>query len=872
MKKILKKASNRKTNLDNKLLCILSFFLPIIIIGIYVIARQIVFDGDFFSSGENFLAADMHQQYVSIYSYIWEILHGNASLVYSFSKDLGGEMLTTIFYYGASPLNIIFLFVRKVDIPIVTFVIYCIKIGLCSLLSFIFFNYKFGKNKSNLIFSLLYAFCSYCVAYYFNSMWLDVVYMAPLVLIGIEKLIKGKPLMYITTLSLSIIFNFYIGYMLCIFCIIYFLYELFINYSIKDFKKYKKILYTFIISSIISVGICAFLLMPVIAGLRRVSRVDMLVGAGNFLIYKNFFSAVFNNFLRPFRFAGYTHNDILQYYPKLYTGLITILLTYLYFINGKIGKKEKILSFIVIIIFLLGLTISPIFKFWHGFIYPSGYAGRYTFLLSLFLIMLSIKGYKNLYKIDKKKYVYFIVVIFILNLCFYYTEIYDVKKYAYIANFLLFCLYSIFIYLYTSQKIQKNKIIIKYLMFFIIIVELIINYSYGMITRVETNEIGEYSYYVDKVCSKFKTLSTDFYRVSGKKIYGQLDPVLCNYNGTSLFITTNDKNYIKFWKKSGEASSKMGTYYNTNRLPILDSILGVKYVYDNNDNLNEYYKVINNFNYFDTSDTYRNGIYIFENEYALNLGYLIPKDYNKNYLKENYKNSFEFLNKIIKAFSENDRDVLIEYERKKLKDNKYIFNIDNNEKYIYFTFDYYSIETIEGNALSDIIILNKDVGYPTKVSNLGTLRAYNNYPNEEIKVFVEKSGMKNTKKGTLYAYWFNLDEFKNSIDILKQRQLENVAVDKNKVFGDVNADKDSILFMSIPYDKNWNIYIDGKKTSYEKVIDEFIGIPIKKGSHHIKMEYKSKPLKYGIIISLSSIVLTIIMMIVLKERGINEKR
>ena len=73
--------------------------------------------------------------------------------------------------------------------------------------------------------------------------------------------------------------------------------------------------------------------MPVIAGLRRVSRVDMLVGAGNFLIYKNFFSAVFNNFLRPFRFAGYTHNDILQYYPKLYTGLITILLTYLYFIS-----------------------------------------------------------------------------------------------------------------------------------------------------------------------------------------------------------------------------------------------------------------------------------------------------------------------------------------------------------------------------------------------------------------------------------------------------------------------------------------------------------------------------------------------------------
>ena len=91
-------------------------------------------------------------------------------------------------------------------------------------------------------------------------MWLDVVYMAPLVFMGIEKLIKGKPLMYLITLSLSIFFNFYIAYMLCLFCVIYFLYELFLIYKVNEFKYYKKILFTFILYSLLAVLLNAFLM------------------------------------------------------------------------------------------------------------------------------------------------------------------------------------------------------------------------------------------------------------------------------------------------------------------------------------------------------------------------------------------------------------------------------------------------------------------------------------------------------------------------------------------------------------------------------------------------------------------------------------
>ncbi|MBQ9318359.1 MAG: YfhO family protein, partial [Bacilli bacterium] len=239
---------------------LLAFFVPIIIILGYTIYQEIKLNHNFFSNGETFIVGDLHQQYISIYSNIKDILQGNASLFYSFNKDIGNEMITTISYYGMSPFNIMYIFIRKVDIPFFTFIIYLFKIGLCSTFSLYFFNYKYGKSKSHIIFALLYAFCGYCVIYYFHLMWLDVVYMTPLVLIGINKLIADKPLMYIITLSLSIIFNFYIAYMLYIFCVLYFIYELLIKYNIRNFQSYKNIILKFIKSSVLAIGISCIII------------------------------------------------------------------------------------------------------------------------------------------------------------------------------------------------------------------------------------------------------------------------------------------------------------------------------------------------------------------------------------------------------------------------------------------------------------------------------------------------------------------------------------------------------------------------------------------------------------------------------------
>jgi len=68
--------------------------------------------------------------------------------------------------------------------------------------------------------------------------------------------------------------------------------------------------------------------------------------------------------------------------------------------------------------------------------------------------------------------------------------------------------------------------------------------------------------------------------------------------------------------------------------------------------------------------------------------------------------------------------------------------------------------------------------------------------------------------------------------------------------GTIEVHQNGYFATSIPYDEGFKIYVDGKEQNYEKVNTAFIGFPIKKGAHSIKMVYQSPLLKEGIIISI----------------------
>ena len=69
----------------------------------------------------------------------------------------------------------------------------------------------------------------------------------------------------------------------------------------------------------------------------------------------------------------------------------------------------------------------------------------------------------------------------------------------------------------------------------------------------------------------------------------------------------------------------------------------------------------------------------------------------------------------------------------------------------------------------------------------------------------------------------------------------------------------------MPYDENYKIYVDGTLTEYEKVNTSFIGFKLKKGKHVIRMEYKSKGLLIGQVISITGLVLTVVLVLINKN-------
>ena len=238
----------------NKLVYALSFVIPIVILGLVFFLK-----GCF--TKKPFFASDMYSQYVPLFGYLKDFINGKQSLFYSFSKGLGGGMFGTFAYYLASPLNIIVCLFSKESLYIGLLILLLIKIGLSGLTMSILLKNKIKEKKFVLLFSICYALMAYNVNYYFNIMWLDGIYLAPLVVLGIEKLVcENKKLLYVIALFFSIVTNYYIGFMICIFSLIYFIYQVVTNNLNK--KDIIKALINFIFCSIFAVLCACIILVP----------------------------------------------------------------------------------------------------------------------------------------------------------------------------------------------------------------------------------------------------------------------------------------------------------------------------------------------------------------------------------------------------------------------------------------------------------------------------------------------------------------------------------------------------------------------------------------------------------------------------------
>ena len=245
---------------------LLSFFIPAVFLSIIFAFLNICPFGN-----NTPLVVDMDGQYIDFLSYFKTIILEENNFFYSFSQNLGGNMFGFSAYYLFSPFNLICLFFSKETMPIAASIIIILKISLSGLTFNLFLKGNSGHNHNitSLLFSTAYALMAYNTVYYYTIIWLDGIILLPLVILGINKIYKGeKSITFILSLFLSFLTSYYIGFMIFIFSILFYLYTFLREFRLKEIKSIKiEQTKNFILSLIFTCGTSMFILLPVLLSL-----------------------------------------------------------------------------------------------------------------------------------------------------------------------------------------------------------------------------------------------------------------------------------------------------------------------------------------------------------------------------------------------------------------------------------------------------------------------------------------------------------------------------------------------------------------------------------------------------------------------------
>lgn len=206
------------------------------------------------------------------------------------------------------------------------------------------------------------------MSYGYNTMWMDVIIIFPLVVYGLEKLINdNNGIYYSCVLGLSIFLNYYLSIMVCVFCVLYF-FVLIMENRIGNKRKIIKLCSSFALHSLLAGMIAAVIVVP------------------NVFILLNTKSAEFVKKLYDmpniFQVISMHLNPITRYIKRdepvnIYC-TITVFVLYILFVKKYYTRyKYRILLMFLMIISCCSVSLSYI---WNGFNYPRGINGRFMFM------------------------------------------------------------------------------------------------------------------------------------------------------------------------------------------------------------------------------------------------------------------------------------------------------------------------------------------------------------------------------------------------------------------------------------------------------------------------------------------------------------
>lgn len=812
---------------------------------------------------------DMHAQYAPLLAQLRDMILSGDNPFYSFEVGMGASFLPMFAYYLASPFNLLLLLFPVKYITEGILLITLLKNALMGGLFAAYLQYTYRKRTMAIpIVSVMYVLMMYVMAYNWNLMWLDGVMILPLILLGFERMMQeSKYLTYILALAYGLFANYYIGFMLCVFLVLY--YVVYLLREKRTWRQNANVTVRFALGSLLGGGLSMVLLIPTVMSLSATSAGNLNVMpdiAANFDFFSLFGQHLFG--LEPTIRSGNL--------PNVYCGILTLLLLPIFMTCKKIPLRRRLAYVGLLGIMALSLMINQWDLFWHGMHTPNDLPYRFSFLYSLVLLVIAYETLLQLKHITLRQIGGAVGAIAIGIVLFdQFSRLNDetVSFSTIYISLALALVYALILAVAACKKMQKAATYC--LLLVVVVAELTVH---GGVAQKLLNSNEYYTRHEDytdnditdataAAVDTMKGIGEGFYRVEVLPRRTCVDTALFDYSGLTVFASSGSENTAKLMHDIGYASNAINSYLYQSFTAPTDSLFGVRYValtshLTGHDQLVEVDQVT-------VGDT---SYYIYENPYALPVAYRVNTDIME-WNAYSY-NPIDSINSLYTSMTGIEDPV---YEVFPLDPSA-----DNDPTAITNGSTSFTVKSLDGASTSGTfnvtlpksgrIIIYIDCRAAESISVHAGVNTFSVTPYEPfiIDASVMEEGEQvnvtinadQTCTGNVYVAMMDESVLEESITALSGSGLLVTDHSSTSLSGTVIAEEYGVMMTAIPYDKGWTVTVDGEEVETFPVMGEgFIGFFVDAGMHEIEYSFSPAGLVPGLIISGLSLVWTVLLVI-----------
>ncbi|WP_286783644.1 YfhO family protein [Streptococcus sp. UBA4344] len=837
---------------NNIIYYLTAFCLPFVILFLALLAEDITLNGE-----TTILASDGFHQYVIFAENLRNILHGSDSLFYTFTSGLGLNFYALISYYLGSFFSPLVYFFSLKSMPDAIYLFTLLKVACMGLSSFYSLRQLYPKvlKPFTVILSTSYALMSFAISQIEINMWLDVFILLPLIILGLHRLLNQKKfVLYYITLTILFIQNYYFGFMVAIFLVLYF------HVQVSKEKHWKTIGRQFIDFTIVSIlaGLSScVMLLP--------TYLDLSTHGEKFSTFTEWFTE--NSwFLDLFakNFVGSYDTTKFGSIPMIYVGIFPLILAIIFFTIKSIKWQTRLACSVVLLLIIASFYLEPLDLMWQGMHSPNMFLHRYSWTFSIIIILLAAETLSHLKELIVKHYLIGIIplVVGFLATTLLKSHYQFLEAPQIIITFSFLMAYAIILTSYAKQYLTFNLFVSFTLLFTLF--EISLN-TYYQINALNNEWVfpSRQSYELhltdtEQLIQKANKLKTTFYRTEELLPQTGNDSMKYNYHGISQFSsirnTTSSSTLDRLGFKS--TGTNLNLRYQNNTL-LMDSLFAVKY------NLSE--TDVNKFGFHYVSDSGDTSLY--ENQYASQLAILtngLYKDVdfsvntldnqtnlinNLTGLSERYftrvasqlTGGANLLNGRVTSSNDDELNAHANYDLTVAPNTQLYVSVPNitfsneNSQKVQITVNGRTVDYTTDNAYTFF-----DLGY---FEDSQVLRVTLTFPENNQVSFNQPN-----------FYALDIANYQKAMTIIDNQNVK-VTTHKNTVTATYKTNKTSSLFFTIPYDKGWTATQNGQKITLSKAQDGFMKVDVKPGKGKVILTYVPTGFKEGVVLSLIGITL-----------------